>query len=101
MRQYDVDCSGDIDFEEFCEMMAGYILAPDYDPEAVEAFKVFNRNPTAGMDGIDAAELREVLAKFDYHITLEESESVIEEADWDGDNVLSFAEFCNIIMGKI
>ena len=42
--QYDADESGEIDFEEFCEMMAGYILQPDYDPEIVEAYKVFNRN---------------------------------------------------------
>ena len=101
VKKYDVDQSGDIDFEEFCEMMAGYILAPDYDPELVEAYKVFNRNPNSGLDGIDAAELRNVLEKFDYYVTLEEAEAVVEEADWDGDNVLSFPEFCNIMMGKI
>ena len=101
MHKYDADGSGDIDFEEFVEMMGNIILAPDMDPELKEAYKVFNRDVGGTDTGIDAEELREVLSKFEYSITLEEANDVIAEADWDGDHALAFPEFSNIMMGKI
>ena len=82
-------------------MMSVFILAPDFDPELVESYKIFNRDGKDGINGIDAGELMEVLAKFDYPITLEEANNVIDEADWDGDKMLAFPEFCNIMMGRV
>ena len=32
VKRYDADLSGEIDFEEFLEMMGGVLLEPDFDP---------------------------------------------------------------------
>ena len=58
VHKYDADGSGDIDFEEFVEMMGNFILAPDIDAELKEAYKVFNRDVGGQDTGIDAEELQ-------------------------------------------
>ena len=94
--KFDEDQSGLIEFDEFVAMMAETILEPDVDPELTEAYKVFDRNE----GGISPQELKEVLAKFGYHMSNEEVQDMVDECDWDGDGQLNFEEFCLIMMGK-
>ena len=62
----DADNSGEIDFDEFIMMMSKIVLQKERDPELYEAFKVFNQFEGTG---IDAGELRSVMAKFKIEIT--------------------------------
>ena len=78
-------------------MMSKIILEHEVDPELNEAYRVFNQN---GESGIDAEELMAVMKEFGYNITQEESQDIIDSADWDGDNELNFNEFCMIMMGR-
>ena len=81
LKKYDEDDSGEIEFPEFVAMMAETILEPDVDPELTEAYKIFDRND----GGISPQELKEVLAKFNYFLTDEEVQDMVDECDWDGD----------------
>jgi len=90
VEEYDEDKSGEIDFEEFCKMMSNIILNDGNDVELEEAYRVFNPDCEEGDKGINADELQKVLKKFNYGITYEEAQDVINEADWDGDGYLSF-----------
>ena len=78
-------------------MMSRIILQQEKDPELYESFKVFNQFEGAG---IDASELRDVMSKFNFHISLEEAEDIIDSCDWDGDGELNFEEFCLIMMER-
>ena len=90
VNEYDADGSGEIDFDEFCEMMSKVILDDGVEPELEETYKVFNSDTGETDNGINAQELQNVLRKFNYEITLQEAMDVINEADWDGDGHLNF-----------
>lgn len=93
--QVDQEGKGAINFEEFVVMMERKSsMAPNDDEEIKEAFAVFDKD----LDGfITAEEMREVLANFESSITIEEIEEMIKEFDMDGDAMLSFEEFTNLM----
>ena len=56
VNEYDEDGSGEIDFDEFCEMMSKVILDDGVEPELEETYKVFNSDTDTGEtdNGINA-----------------------------------------------
>ena len=62
-----------------------------------EAYKVFNQFEG---EGIDATELRDVMAKFKIVISEQDAEDLIQSCDWDGDGQLNFEEFSMLMTDK-
>lgn len=86
MANVDKDNSGEIDFDEFCEMMG---MASE--EELIrEAFNVFDCN---GDKKISANELVYVMNAIGEPITQEEADEMIKMADKDGDFQIDFEEF--------
>ena len=54
INEYDADGSGEIDFNEFCEMMSKVILDDGVEPELEETYKVFNADTGETDNGINA-----------------------------------------------
>ena len=54
VNEYDADGSGEIDFDEFCEMMGKLILDDGVEPELEETYKVFNSDTGEADNGINA-----------------------------------------------
>jgi calmodulin len=93
--EVDLEGKGSINFQEFLIMMAKKSELPlDEDEDIKAAFIVFDRNN----DGfVTAEEMKEVLSKFDLSTSAEEIEDMIKSADVDGDGMLSFDEFSNLM----
>ena len=84
MAEVDKDKSGEIDFDEFCQMIKGNANLIE------EAFKVFDCN---GDGFITANELVYVMNAVGEELTLEEADEMVKEADKNGDFQISFEEF--------
>jgi len=87
IAEVDVDDSGSIEFDEFLLMMC---RDEDSEFELLEAFKVFDKD---GDGEVTANEVRDVLAKFGQKLSDAELEAMMAEVDRNGDGVISFAEF--------
>ena len=53
MNDVDQDQNGDIDFFEFCALMAKRVKEPEKKDEYAEAFKVFDRMANGTVDGVE------------------------------------------------
>ncbi|KAH8313449.1 hypothetical protein KR067_005961, partial [Drosophila pandora] len=90
IAEIDNDPNGQIDFNEFCSMMAKQMRETDTEEEMREAFKIFDRD----CDGfISPAELRFVMINLGEKVTDEEIDEMIREADFDGDGMINYEEF--------
>merc|ERR1712093_812979 len=90
----DTDGNGQIDFSEFLTMMArrmSEVQGEDDDLRA--AFKVFDKD---GNGFISPQELRQVMIK----LSEEEIDSMIREADSNGDGQVDFEEFARMMASK-
>merc|ERR1711893_145843 len=93
INEVDVDGNGEIDFEEFLQMMAKKMKETDSEEEIREAFKVFDKD---GDGFLTPKELRTVMANLGEKLTDEEIEEMIREADEDGDGKVNYDEFCKM-----
>lgn len=83
----DQNSDGEIDFDEFLQMMK---RVPDYKTELATAFKYFD----ADRDGTTSKEeLKRVMKQFGQKLTKAELNAVVAEVDTDGDGEISFEEF--------
>jgi len=97
ISEVDSDGSGEIDFSEFCTLMARQMEKADPEFEYKKAFKIFDKR---GDGVIDAAELKHVMANIGEDMGDGEIAAMIKEADVDGDGVLNYDEFLNIMLSK-
>ena len=81
--------NGCIDFAEFCTLMEKNSpgTAEEEDEELRNSFKIFDKD---GSGYIDADELRVVLEQLGDHMTKEEINELIREADLNGDGVIDY-----------
>ena len=79
------DCSadGELDFEEFCTFYTTRLR------------KVFDEFDTDRSGDIDRQELRGAFRNLGYKTTEREVQSMLAKVDSDGNETISFAEFCN------
>ncbi len=91
----DSDGNGQISFEEFCRMMSKKDKFLTFETELKEAFNVFDKD---GNGSISAQELLKVITDLGEHITQDEINLMINEADLDGDGQMDFNEFVRIMM---
>ncbi|KAF7262523.1 hypothetical protein EG68_00275 [Paragonimus skrjabini miyazakii] len=97
MKQVDEDGNGSIDFKEFVSMMCSYYtkLAKMADDDIYR--KVFMTIDQDGDGFIDFKELKQLTQLVGNTLTDTELEEMINEADQDGDNKVSFQEFLEVL----
>lgn len=91
--EFDKEDKGALNFDEFLEMMTrkSSKLDSDEDEDIKEAFRIFDKDSNGF---VSADELRETLSSFGVPIQRDEILKIIQTADVDGDEMLSFVEFC-------
>ena len=97
ISEVDSDGSGEIDFAEFCTLMARQMEKADPEFEYKKAFKIFDKR---GDGFIDEAELKHVMTNIGEEMTDGEITAMIKEADLDNDGKLNYDEFLNIMLAK-
>ncbi|XP_063685149.1 uncharacterized protein LOC134819253 [Bolinopsis microptera] len=97
ISEVDSDGSGEIDFAEFCTLMSRQMEKADPEFEYKKAFKIFDKR---GDGFIDNAELKHVMTNIGEDMSDHEILAMIKEADLDGDGMLNYDEFLNIMLAK-
>lgn len=97
ISEVDSDGSGEIDFAEFCTLMARQMEKADPEYEYKKAFKIFDKR---GDGFIDNAELKHIMLNIGEDMGDGEIAEMIKEADNDGDGKLNYDEFLNIMLSK-
>lgn len=101
LEEIDEDGSGEIEFGEFCQLCAKFLVEePDEETmkaELKEAFRVYDRD---GAGFITTGQLREIIAELDPRLTSDDLDGIIEEIDEDGSGTMDFDEFCAMMMSK-
>ena len=99
LEEIDEDGSGEIEFEEFCQLCAKFLIEePDEETmktELKEAFRVYDKEANGF---ITTDQLREIIAELDTRLTKEDLDGIIEEIDEDGSGTMDFDEFCAMMM---
>jgi calmodulin len=96
IHEIDYDGNGTISFEEFVDMMyrrRGTFKNED-DTEIIALFRAFDKDNN-GL--ITAEEMREAFAKFNEDFSEEEIEEMIKDADVDGDGLINYEEFVEML----
>lgn len=101
LEEIDEDGSGEIEFAEFCQLCAKFLVEePDEETmkaELKEAFRVYDKD---GAGFITTGQLREIIAELDPRLTSEDLDGIIEEIDEDGSGTMDFDEFCQMMMSN-
>jgi len=99
LEEIDEDGSGEIEFGEFCQLCAKFLVEePDEETmkaELKEAFRVYDKD---GQGFITTGQLREIIAELDPRLTSEDLDGIIDEIDEDGSGTMDFDEFCQMMM---
>merc|ERR1712141_779686 len=99
LEEIDEDGSGEIEFEEFCQLCAKFLIEePDDETmkaELKEAFRVYDKEANGF---ITTDTLREIISELDTRLTKEDLDGIIEEIDEDGSGTMDFDEFCAMMM---
>merc|ERR1712232_1551752 len=90
----DTDGSGNIDFQEFLEMMTAKMSQKDSREEILKAFRLFDDDET-GKNSFK--NLKRVAKELGERMTDEELQEMIDEADRDGDGEVNEEEFLRIM----
>merc|ERR1712200_312046 len=101
IEEIDEDGSGAIEFAEFAQLCAKF-LVEDPDPETMraelkQAFRLFDKECT-GFIPMDV--FRGLIADVDPKLTEEELDQIIAEIDEDGSGTMDFEEFCELMMSS-
>merc|ERR1711936_1247365 len=101
LHEVDEDGSGEIEFGEFCQLCATFLVE---DPametmkrELKDAFRIYDKE---GNGYITTETLRGLISELLAPLTEEELEGILEELDEDGSGSMDFDEFCEMMMTK-
>jgi Ca2+-binding EF-hand superfamily protein len=99
IEEIDEDGSGAIEFAEFAQLCAKF-LVEDPDPETMRAelktaFRLFDKD---GSGFITMVQFRNIIAEVDPKLTESDLDAIIEEIDEDGSGTMDFEEFCEMMM---
>lgn len=105
IKEIDEDGSEFLEFEEFCQLSAKFLV--DEDPEVMrkelkEAFRIYdkeNKTFKAGNGYIPVSALKEILHELDSKLTDYELNCIIEEVDGDNSGTVDFDEFMLMMTG--
>jgi len=96
----DTDGSGELEFEEFCELAAQFLIEEDAEQmqkELKEAFRLYDKE---GNGYITTATLRDILHELDDKLTPDDLDGIIDEIDEDGSGTIDFDEFMTMMTGE-
>lgn len=99
IAETDEDGSGELEFEEFVELAAKFLIEEDEEAlkaELKEAFRIYDKG---GNGYITTDVLREILRELDNRLTEADLDGIIEEVDEDGSGTLDFDEFMEMMSG--
>merc|ERR1712242_136012 len=101
LLEIDEDSSGEIEFAEFCQLCATFLVEdPDMETmkrELKDAFRIYDKE---GNGFITTETLRGLISELLAPLTEEELEGILEELDEDGSGSMDFDEFCEMMMTK-
>merc|ERR1712215_148508 len=101
LAEIDEDGSGEIEFGEFCQLCATFLVEdPDMETiktELKDAFRVYDKE---GQGFITTETLRGLISELLAPLTDEELEGILDELDEDGSGSMDFDEFCEMMMTK-
>jgi len=100
IEEVDEDKSGRLEFPEFVQLAAKFIVEEDAEAmqkELREAFRLYDKQ---GNGYIPTTCLREILRELDDQLTNEELDIMIEEIDSDGSGTVDFDEFMEMMTGE-
>merc|ERR1711973_696422 len=101
VEEIDEDGSGQIEFPEFCQLCATFLVEdPDIETmkkELKDAFRIYDKE---GQGFITTETLRGLIGELLAPLTDEELEGIIDELDEDGSGSMDFDEFCEMMMTK-
>merc|ERR1739848_650609 len=99
LAEIDEDGSGEIEFGEFCQLCAKFLVEdPDMETmkrELKDAFRIYDKE---GQGYITTETLRGLISELLAPLTSEELDGIIEELDEDGSGTMDFDEFCEMMM---
>merc|ERR1712142_252760 len=99
LEEIDEDGSGEIEFGEFCQLCATFLVEdPDIETmkrELKDAFRIYDKE---GLGYITTETLRGLIGELLAPLTDEELDGIIEELDEDGSGSMDFDEFCEMMM---
>merc|ERR1711993_67522 len=99
IEEIDEDGSGLLEFGEFCQLAAKFLVEEDEEAlkkELKEAFRIYDKE---GNGYISTDVLKEILKELDSKLTNEDLDNIIEEVDEDGSGTLDFDEFMEMMSG--
>eukprot|EP00090_Calanus_glacialis_P040231 TRINITY_DN70128_c0_g1_i1.p1 TRINITY_DN70128_c0_g1~~TRINITY_DN70128_c0_g1_i1.p1 ORF type:complete len:172 (-),score=77.24 TRINITY_DN70128_c0_g1_i1:38-526(-) len=99
IEDIDEDGSGLLEFGEFCQLAAKFLVEEDEEAlkkELKEAFRIYDKQR---MGYISTETLKEILRELDSKLTEEDLNNIIEEVDEDGSGTLDFDEFMEMMAG--
>merc|ERR1712055_1146260 len=101
LAEIDEDGSGEIEFGEFSQLCATFLVEdPDMETmkrELKDAFRIYDKE---GLGYITTETLRGLIGELLAPLTEEELEGILEELDEDGSGSMDFDEFCEMMMTK-
>jgi calmodulin len=99
LKEIDEDGSGEIEFGEFCQLCAKFLVEdPDIETmkrELKDAFRIYDKE---GEGFITMDTLRGLISELLAPLTADELDGIIEELDEDGSGTMDFDEFCEMMM---
>ena len=99
LKEIDEDGSGEIEFGEFCQLCAKFLVEdPDIETmkrELKDAFRLYDK---AGEGFITMDTLRELISELLAPLSADELDGIIDELDEDGSDTMDFDEFCEMMM---
>merc|ERR1711976_181171 len=97
INDMDNDGNGEIEFEEFLDMMTARISDKNTKEDLERVFKLFDEDRTGN---ISLDNLKKVARELGEDISEEELKEIILRADLDGDGLLTFDDFLEVIVKK-
>jgi len=101
LKEIDEDGSGEIEFGEFCQLCAKFLVEdPDIETmkrELKDAFRIYDKE---GQGYITTETLRGLISELLAPLTSDELDGIIEELDEDGSGTMDFDEFCEMMMSN-
>merc|ERR1711890_192836 len=99
LKEIDEDGSGEIEFGDFCQLCAKFLVEdPDIETmkrELKDAFRIYDKE---GQGYITTETLRGLISELLSPLTDDELDGIIEELDEDGSGTMDFDEFCEMMM---
>merc|ERR1712045_793422 len=99
IEEIDEDQSGELEFPEFIQLAAKFLIEEDEEEmkwELKEAFRLYDKQ---GNGYITTGTLKEILREIDSTLTEYNLDQIVEEVDADGSGTVDFDEFMAMMTG--